>query len=182
MQILFGLIKHYTVLIDESIIEPEKFDDWKNAIEQYPDEDIDDLYYASELLTKINRGEITDKEIGDDVRFRFFRTEFNSINGYRVKDNLIKLMFKFANDPQEFKRRLIAVGEQKELANVRETIDGIYNEIYPSSQERYEAAAILLGASAQNGSLPSADDAFKARDILNGAINRGEQPCKDTEE
>ena len=49
MQILIGLIKHYTVLIDESIIEPEKFDDWKNAIEQYPDEDIDELYYAYEL-------------------------------------------------------------------------------------------------------------------------------------
>ena len=150
---------------------------------QFRDSDLfENEMWTYELLTKINRGEITDKEMGDDVRFRFFRTEFNSINGYRVKDNLIKLMFKFANDPQEFKRRLIAVGEQKELANVRETIDGIYNEIYPSSQERYEAAAILLGASAQNGSLPSADDAFKARDILNGAINRGEQPCKDTEE
>lgn len=178
MLILLGLIKHYTALIDSSIIEPAKLDSWKNEIEQYPDEDVDDIRDASELLTKINNGEISDEDIG----FEFFSSQTNSDkHEYIVKDNLMRLMFKFVNDPQEFQRRLIAVGEQKKLANVRETIDGIYNEVNSPSQKTYSAFDFMK-ASAPDAVIPSAAGVSDARGILNGKIIEGKSPCEDIEE
>lgn len=152
-------IKHYTVLVDRDIIPPEMFEEWKSAIEQYPDSYFRDLRDASGLLKNINNGEITDEEIADNM-YPWYGPSYNP--KYTVNTHLIKLMFRFANNPQELCERLKIVGESLRIYKLEEHLNGIYDEASKTRTQKTYKADDFLEASATQGNSQEVRDILRA--------------------